>query len=103
MYHRAALATLVCESPVGAAHHLGEGGVPMRARWRDPRVAPVYAAVVAFAVGGVFGLVSGHSSTTPPGRLVARGGDPPPAELAGGQIEVRGPGGAPGGSGPLAQ
>lgn len=40
----------------------------MRARWRDPRVAPAYAAVVAFAVVGVFGLVSGHRSTIPEAR-----------------------------------
>jgi hypothetical protein len=42
----------------------------MRVRWRDPRIAPAYAAVVAFAVVGVFGLVSGHPSTVPEARGV---------------------------------
>jgi hypothetical protein len=92
MYHGAHLATLVCESPAERPEE--RAGLPMRARWRDPRVAPVYAAVVAFAVVGVFGLVSGHhSSTIPEVRLVAAGVANLPPELDGRPIEVWEPGG----------
>jgi hypothetical protein len=66
----------------------------MGVRWRDPRVAPVYASLVTFAVVTVFGLVGGRGDDIPQVRLVAQGVDTLPAELAGAPIEVREPGGA---------